>query len=147
MNKKVFGRKLSRGRPAREALFSTLVGSLIVVGKIKTTKAKAKAIQGEAEKMVTLAKKGTLSARRMALSRLDNSKKAALLLFQKVAPAFSSRNSGYTRITPMPARKGDNAQMVTLSWTEKIEYESKIKSKSKKEKETKEKTKKITKKS
>ncbi|MDP1710156.1 MAG: 50S ribosomal protein L17 [bacterium] len=136
MIKKVFGRKLSRGRPAREALFSTLVASLIRVGKIKTTKAKAKAIQGEAEKMITLAKKGTLSARRMVLSRLDNSKEAAHTLFHKVVGAFANRNSGYTRITPSLSRKGDNAQMVTLAWTEKVEYESKIKSKpEKKEKE------------
>ncbi|MEK7470573.1 MAG: 50S ribosomal protein L17 [Patescibacteria group bacterium] len=125
MIKKVFGRKLSRSRPAREALFSTLVASLISVGKIKTTKAKAKAVQGEAEKMITLAKKGTLSARRMALSRLDNSKEATHTLFHKVVGAFSNRNSGYTRITPAPSRKGDNAQMVTLSWTEKIDMTEK----------------------
>lgn len=133
MKKKVFGRKLSRGKPAREALFSTLVRSIVFSGKIVTTRAKAKAVQGEIEKMVTLAKKGGVSNRRVALSRLDNSRAASDLLFQKVAGAFSTRQSGFTRITPMPARKGDNAQMVKLEWTEKIDMTPKKVVKEKKE--------------
>ena len=120
MNKKVFGRKLSRSRPAREALFATLSRSMILNGKIETTKAKAKAVQGEVEKFVTLAKKGDLSAKRKVLARLDNQRDAMDALFQKVVPSFPSKNSGYTRIISLPPRRGDNAQMVRMEWTEKM---------------------------
>lgn len=118
MNKKVFGRKLSRSRPAREALFSALSRAMILSGKIVTTHAKAKAIQGEVEKFVTLAKKGDLSSRRRALSRLDNAKDALDALFGSVAPAFAERQSGFTRIISLPRRTGDNAKMVRMEWTE-----------------------------
>lgn len=120
MNKKVFGRKLSRSRPAREALFSALSRAMILSGKIVTTHAKAKAIQGEVEKFVTLAKKGDLSSRRRALSRLDNAKDALDALFANVAPAFAERQSGFTRIISLPRRIGDNAKMVRMEWTEQI---------------------------
>lgn len=119
MNKKIFGRKLSRSRPAREALFSSLSRSLILSGKMITTRAKAKAVQGEVERLVTLAKKGSVSARRTMLSRLDNDRQASDLLSKKVAPIFT-RVSGFTRIITLPRRRGDNAQMVRLEWTEKI---------------------------
>ena len=109
MNKKVFGRKLSRSRPAREALFVSLVRAMVLSGKIVTTRAKAKAVQGNLERFVTLAKKGDLSSRRRVLSKLDNSRDIADALFQKIAPAFSGRTSGYTRLISLPTRKGDNA--------------------------------------
>ena len=120
MNKKIFGRKLSRSRPAREALFSSLIRALILSGKIETTLAKAKAIQGQAEKMVTLAKGGLVSGRRKVLAGLDNDRKVCDLFFQKVAPSFAGRNSGFTRIIHLSARRGDSAQMVRIEWTEKI---------------------------
>ncbi len=135
MNKKVFGRKLSRSRPARESLFATLAKVMIVNGKMVTTRAKAKAVQGSVEKMVTLAKKGDIAARHNVLSKLDNQKEATEVLFQKVAKAFSGRNSGFTRIISLPRRVGDNAQMVRMEWTEKIEYiDNSKKAKAKKEK-------------
>ena len=121
MNKHVFGRKLSRSRPAREALFSSLIRALILSGKMETTRAKAKAVQGEVEKMVTLAKKGSLSGRRKVLAKLDNDRKVCDLLFQKVAPAFISRSSGFTRIVHLSVRRGDAAQMVRMEWTEKVD--------------------------
>jgi large subunit ribosomal protein L17 len=127
MNKRVFGRKLSRSRPAREALFATLTQSLIINGKIVTTRAKAKAVQGGVEKIVTLAKAGTLSARRKVTSKLDNARKPVDILFQKVVKAFPAKTSGYTRIISLPRRVGDNAQMVRMEWTEKVEYEIKKK--------------------
>jgi large subunit ribosomal protein L17 len=127
MNKKVFGRKLSRSRPAREALFTSLTRSLILNGKIETTKAKAKAVIGSAEKMVTLAKKGGVSAKRNVLADLDNSKEATEKLFSAIAKAFTSRNSGFIRIISLPRRHGDNAEMVRLEWTEKIVVEEKKK--------------------
>ncbi len=120
MNKKVFGRKLSRSRPAREALFSALSRAMILSGKIVTTHAKAKAVQGEIEKFVTLAKKADLSSRRRALARLDNAKDALEMLFGSVGPAFSTRQSGFTRIISLPRRTGDNAKMVRIEWTEKV---------------------------
>jgi large subunit ribosomal protein L17 len=127
MNKRVFGRKLSRSRPAREALFASLAQSLITNGKIITTRAKAKAVAGSVEKMVTQAKSGTIAARRKVMSNLDNKREAADVLFQKVVKAFPMKNSGFTRIISLPRRVGDNAQMVRMEWTEKIEYEVKKK--------------------
>jgi len=121
MNKKVFGRKLSRSRPSREALFVSLARAMVLNGKIVTTRAKAKAVQGNLEKFVTLAKRGDLSSRRRVLSKLDNSRDVVALLFQKVAPAFSGRTSGYTRLVSLPRRKGDNAKMMRIEWTEKVE--------------------------
>jgi large subunit ribosomal protein L17 len=127
MNKKVFGRKLSRSRPAREALFSALSRAMILSGKIVTTHAKAKAIQGEVERFVTLAKKGDLSSRRRALARLDNAKDALEALFKNVAPAFSARQSGFTRIISLPRRTGDNAKMVRIEWTETVVKSEEVK--------------------
>jgi len=124
MNKKVFGRKLSRSRPTREALFASLIGSLIKNGKIETTRAKAKAVVPGAEKIITLAKKGDLASRRKILSKLDNSKEAFGILFTNVVTAFSEKNSGFTRTISLPRRVGDNTEMVRLEWTEKVEYKS-----------------------
>lgn len=138
MNKKVFGRKLSRSRPAREALFASLAKALIRNGKIVTTRAKAKAVTPDVEKMVTLAKKANIAGRRRVLAMLDNSREEVDILFTNVAGALSSRTSGFTRIISLPRRKGDNAEMVRLEWTEKIEIETKKKEEKKKaKKETK----------
>lgn len=121
MNKKVFGRKLSRSRPAREALFTSLAKALIINGKIVTTRAKAKAVTPDVEKMVTLARKSGITSRRKVMSMLDNSREEVNILFADIAKAFSERASGFTRIISLPKRRGDNAQMVRLEWTEKIE--------------------------
>ncbi|EKE13553.1 MAG: 50S ribosomal protein L17 [uncultured bacterium] len=120
MNKKVFGRKLSRSRPAREALFTSLAKALIINGKIVTTRAKAKAVTPDVEKMVTLARKSGITSRRKVMSMLDNSREEVNILFADIAKAFSERTSGFTRIISLPKRRGDNAQMVRLEWTEKI---------------------------
>lgn len=125
MNKRVFGRKLSRSRPAREALFASLTQALIINGRIVTTRAKAKAVVGSVEKMVTMAKTGTIAARRKVMSNLDNKREAVDVLFQKVVKAFPNKISGYTRIISLPRRVGDNAQMARMEWTEKVEYSSK----------------------
>lgn len=128
MNKKVFGKKLSRSRPAREALFAALVKAIVIDGKIVTTKAKGKAVIGEIEKMVTLAKKGGVPAQRLVLARLDNARKETDKLFSQIAKSFEKRQSGFTRMINLPRRKGDNAQMVRIEWTEKI-GESEVKAK------------------
>lgn len=129
MNKHVFGRKLSRSRPAREALFASLARSLILNGKIETTKAKAKAVAGMLDKFVSLAKRGDINSRRRVLASLDNAKDATNTLFTKIAPAFAKRNSGFTRLIMLPVRRGDMAKMVRIEWTEKIEDQSTSKSK------------------
>ncbi len=148
MIKKVFGRKLGRGRAAREALFASLTRAIVLNGKISTTKAKAKAVQGDVEKVVTLARKGTLSARRQALSMLDNSKETVDKLFSQIAESFKNRNSGFTRIINLVPRKGDNTSMARLEWTEQIvevkkveKKDKKVKKVEKKEVKTKKKTK------
>ena len=147
MNKKVFGRKLSRSRPAREALFATLIKSMILNGKMETTMAKAKAIQGDLEHVITLAKKADLSSRRRALAYLDNQRKTTDILFTQVGPFFKTRTSGFTRITSLPARRGDNAKMARIEWTEKVEISNKKLEVGKKEKKVRPvKTKKIEKK-
>ena len=147
MNKKVFGRKLSRSRPAREALFTSLSIALIKNGKIETTRAKARAIKGSVEKMVTVAKKAELSGRRKILGILDNSREATDLLFSNVAKAFTNKNSGFTRIISLPRRVGDNAEMVRLEWTEKVEFEAKPASVKATANQVKEEVKKVEKKS
>jgi large subunit ribosomal protein L17 len=112
MNKKVFGRKLSRGRPAREALFAGLIKSLALNGKIVTTKAKAKAIQGAVGKYLTSAKKATLSGRRKVLRELKNDVGTVKILFDKKFKGL--------KIINLPSRKGDNAQMARIELIEEI---------------------------
>jgi len=146
MNKKVFGRKLSRSRPAREALFAALAKALIMNGKMVTTRAKAKAVIGSVEKMVTLSKKGDLASRRKVLGKLDNKREATEILFKNIAKAFSGKNSGFIKSISLPRRVGDNAQMVRLEWTEKIEYDAKVKEEKKSKKVEKKEEKKKTKK-
>jgi len=127
MNKKIFGRKLSRSRPAREALFSSLIRGMILNGKIVTTHAKAKAVQGDLEHMVTLAKRADIASRRRALAYLDNGKEITGILFNQIGPVFSGRISGFTRLIRLPERKGDNAKMTRIEWTEKVELKAKVK--------------------
>ena len=119
MRKKVFGRKLSRGRKAREALFSSLVSSLIVNGKVVTTKAKAKAIRGVIESYLSLVKKGSLSVRRRILAELRNNNEAVKTLFNK---KFVS-----VKIINLPRRKGDNAEISRMELIEEKIKESKSK--------------------
>jgi len=125
MRKMVFGRKLSRGRKAREALFRSLIKALIISGKITTTKAKVKAIQGEIDKLVTLSKKGSLSAEKRVSAILGNNRVLAQTLSGKIVKAFGARTSGFTRMTLLSRRKGDAAEMARLEWVEKISLEEK----------------------
>lgn len=125
MKKMVFGRKLSRGRKAREALFKSLMEALVLRGSITTTKAKAKAIQGDVDKLITLSKKDSVSARRKAAAMLGNNRALALILFEKISKAFATRTSGFTRMILLPRRKGDNAEIARLEWSQKISLEEK----------------------
>ncbi len=107
------GRKLGRDSAHRKALYSNLVGALIEHGRIRTTEAKAKAVKPYAEKLITLGKRGDLHARRQALAAL-RSNDVVHRLFAEVAPRFTDRPGGYTRIVKLGPRQGDAADMVYL---------------------------------
>ena len=108
-------KKFGRSTSHRKALMSSLVTNLIVQSSIKTTLPKAKQARRDAEKMVTLARKGTLAARRLAASRLQ-SPKAVQMLFDCVVPAMDGRPGGYTRICKLGQRSSDGAEMCRLQW-------------------------------
>lgn len=142
MRKMVFGKKLSRGKKSREALLRSLSQQIVVNGKVTTTKAKAKAVQKDAERLITLAKEGTLAAQRKVSAILANRREITEIVFKKLAVAFEGKKGGYTRIISLPSRKGDNAEMATIEWSEKIDYtlpkkEEKVEKVSKAKKETK----------
>lgn len=118
MRKKVFGKKLGRNRRSRKILFRSLAKSLIMHGKITTTKAKAQALLPEAERLMGLVKKEGLAARRAALAALGNDKKVADRLFGYKELA-DSRDSGFVTMTPLAVRRGDAAEMVAIEWTKK----------------------------
>jgi large subunit ribosomal protein L17 len=125
MKKRVFGRKLSRGKKVREALFRSLTRALIIDKRIVTTKAKAKAIVGFAEKLATLAKDGSLSARRSILASLANDRVATEILCTKIAPSLQSRASGHVTTTLLSPRRGDAAEMMRVEWVVKVEADDK----------------------
>ena len=104
------GFKLNRTKSHRKALFRNLLTSLFEYEKIKTTSTKAKAIKPLADKLVTLAKRGDLAARRQA-SRVLFGSQVLKKLFDELVPRFKSRNSGYTRIYKLGHRKGDAAEI------------------------------------
>ena len=117
------GRQLNRNSSHRQAMFRNMAGSLVRHEIIKTTLPKAKEARKDADKMVTIAKKGDLSARRLAASRLLDPK-AVQKLFDKVAPAMKDRKGGYTRIIKLGTRKGDAAEMCILQWVSAAEVAS-----------------------
>ncbi len=116
MRHQVFGRKLNRDVKERKALFRSLVSALIVKGKIKTTLAKARAIRGLVEKLVTLAKKDT-SATRMKLHSFLIKRDLVQKIIKDIASKFSDRKGGYIRIRRIGQRIGDNAEEVFMEWT------------------------------
>lgn len=109
--------KLGRTSAQREALFASLVSNLILAKRIQTTLPKARAAKRLADKMVTVGKKGTLAARRQALSTLKF-EKAVAELFSAVAPAMKDRNGGYTRVIKLGKRMSDSAEMCILEWVD-----------------------------
>ena len=112
---------LSKPADQRKALLRGLTTQLIREGRVTTTKARAKALRNEAERMISLAKEGSLSARRRAIGYIYD-KKLVHSLFEKAQERYGDRNGGYTRIVRTVSRKGDNAQMaiIELTWSEKI---------------------------
>lgn len=113
------GRKFGRENDQRRALMRGLMCSLIKHQSITTTIAKAKEMRRGTERLITIAKKGGLANRRLLISRLDNIELANLLM-DKIAPQIK-RDSGYLRIERAGFRKGDNAEMATISFVDDIE--------------------------
>jgi len=108
-------KKFGRSMEHRKMLMRSLVTNLINAESIKTTLPKAKEARKDADRIVTIAKKGTLAARRLAASRLTEPK-AVKKLFDKIAPAMKDRKGGYTRIVKLGTRRGDAAEMCVLQW-------------------------------
>lgn len=107
------GRKLSRSPAHRKATLRNLAANLFRHGRIETTTAKAKEVRPFAERLITLARRGDLHARRLAIRRLRD-KDAVSLLFEEIGPRFTERPGGYTRILKLGSRKGDAAEMALI---------------------------------
>lgn len=124
MRHRVAGVKLGRKKDVRAALRRTLIRQLFERERITTTRAKAEAVRGQAERLITLAKRGNkegeaqmVHARRLAAARLGNTKIVSKL-FDDIAPRFADRLGGYTRVSKLGSRLGDAAEMVLLELIE-----------------------------
>ena len=106
-------RKLGRNSSARKALFRSILTSFFKQERIETTATKAKEISGLAAKLITLAKQGDLHSRRQVLAFLLD-EEATKKLFDEIAPKYTERNGGYTRIYKLGPRRGDAAEMAIL---------------------------------
>ena len=125
--------KLGRLTQHRWALFRNLLVALFRHERITTTEAKAKAVRGAAEHMITLAKRESLHARRQVLTMVPDAGVVGTL-FDTIAARFSDRNGGYTRIIKTDRRPGDNAPMVILELVDRVETGKDRKDSDKKEK-------------
>ena len=113
MRHQVAGSRLGRNKDQRIGLRRTMVNQLLDHERIQTTRAKALFIRGEAEKLITLAKRGDLHARRQVLAYVYD-EDVVKKLFDEIAPKYAERNGGYTRILKLGPRQGDNAEVVFL---------------------------------
>ena len=113
MRHRVSGRKFGREKGHRDLMLKNLVVSLLDHGRINTTVAKAKEIRGLAERVITYGKKGTLHHRRLAFKVLQN-KTLVNKLFDEIAPGYSDRPGGYTRVLKNGYRLGDCAPMAII---------------------------------
>ena len=116
MRHSVFGRRLGRDTNARSALLGNLASSLIEQGHITTTVTKAKFVQGHLDKLITKTKKNSIQARRVVAQKLTD--RAFKKLITEIAPAFTKRAGGYTRIIKLTSRRGDAAPMAKIEFVE-----------------------------
>lgn len=107
------GRKLGRTSSHRKAMFRNMVTSLFEHGRITTTEPRAKELRIVAAKLITLGKTDTLHSKRLAARQIRD-REVLIKLFGEIAPGFSERNGGYTRILKLGNRKGDNAAMAVI---------------------------------
>lgn len=124
MRHKLAGYKLGRTSGARTALRRNLMRQLFTHDRIRTTKAKAAAIRGETERIITIARNSAsgsdaqkVAARRRVVAKLGN-RQMIKRLFDEIAPRFANRNGGYTRVVKLGPRLGDSAEMVILELIE-----------------------------
>lgn len=127
------GRKLGRTASHRAATLANMATSLFEHKRIKTTSAKAKELRGVADGLITFAKRGDLHARRMVL-RTIRDKAVVKELFEEIAPTFSNRNGGYTRVIKLGQRAGDGAE---VSFIELVGFEAGAKATAEKSKKDK----------
>ena len=125
MRHQVAGYKLGRTKGARIALRRNLIKQLFTHERITTTRTKAEAVRGEAERMITIARRtaqaedaAKVHARRLVASKLGGGNEVVKKLFDDIAPRFASRNGGYTRLLKLGPRQGDAAEMVLLELVE-----------------------------
>ena len=125
MRHQVAGYKLGRSKGARIALRRTLIKQFFTHERITTTRAKAEAIRGDAERMITMARKtaeapalAKVNARRLVAARLGGGDEVVRKLFDEIAPRFATRPGGYTRMLKLGPRFGDSAEMVMLELVE-----------------------------
>lgn len=124
MRHRKFGKKLGRKKDQRRALRRNLIKQLFEHERIRTTRAKAQAVRGQAERLITLAKRGNAAedekmvhARRLAAARLSDPE-IVQKLFDDIAPRYEDRPGGYTRIIKLGPRRSDSAEMVLIELVE-----------------------------
>lgn len=131
MRHHIRGKHLGRDTDHRKALKLNLSRALFQHGRIRTTQAKAAFVRSDAEKLITMAKRGLaraehnpsagVHARRLVASRLGNDRELVQKLFDEIAPRYADRPGGYTRVIKLGPRKGDNAEMVLLELVDRGE--------------------------
>ncbi len=122
MRHQMAGRHLGRNTAQRKALFRGLITDLFRHERITTTEAKAKAVRGEAEHLITLAKRGDVHARRV-VNQTVLDKKVVGKMFETLGPRYKERPGGYTRLLKLGPRQGDAAEMVILELVDREEEE------------------------
>ena len=113
MRHRVSTRRLGRNSTHRWAMLGNMAASLFTEGSIVTTVTRAKEVRRVAEKLITKAKGGTLTDRRLVIARIPH-KQAVLKLFNELGPKYAERNGGYTRIVRLGNRIGDAAPMAVI---------------------------------
>lgn len=114
MAHRIGGRKLGRKHGPRMSLYRNLVVAILRYEQVKTTEARAKEIRGQVDRVISLAKEGSLTARRRVVSELPDEPLVIDKLFNEIAPRYGDRTSGFTRIVRIGPRPGDAAPIVQI---------------------------------
>jgi large subunit ribosomal protein L17 len=114
MAHRIDGRKFGRKTAPRQAMYASLIVAVLRYERIKTTEARAKEVRGMVERVITLAKGGSLAERRRIIAQLPDEPLVIDKLYDEIVPRYGGRNSGYTRVVKLGPRPGDNAPMVQL---------------------------------
>ncbi len=114
MAHRIDGRKLGRKSGPRKALYKNMIVAVLRYEQIRTTEARAKEVRGQVERVITLAKDGSLAARRRIVAELPDEPLVIDKLMNEIAPKYGDRNSGYTRLVRIGQRAGDAAPIVQL---------------------------------